>query len=127
MREDMDKLWSTEDLLGRDKKELLVWHHRLNHSSFKYLIKISKKGIIPIKLRNIRKKTLCVACIFGKSHKRPCRIKGKHSSRSKPLETRPRTTISIDHMVSIQPELITQFTGALTHTRFWAANVFMDH
>ena len=30
-REDMYKLCSTKDLLGRDERELLVWHHRLNH------------------------------------------------------------------------------------------------
>ena len=28
---DMDKIWSTEDLLGQDKREILVWNHRLNH------------------------------------------------------------------------------------------------
>ena len=31
MREDMAKLWSTEELLGRDNMDILVWHHRLNH------------------------------------------------------------------------------------------------
>ena len=33
-REDMDKLWSTKDLLVQDEREILVWHHRLNHCSF---------------------------------------------------------------------------------------------
>ena len=36
------------------------------------------------------------------------------------LETRPRATTSVDHMVSAQPVLIPKVTGALTHTRFWA-------
>ena len=34
-REDMAKLWPTEDLLVWYEKELLVWHHRLNNFSFK--------------------------------------------------------------------------------------------
>ena len=29
-REDMVKLWSTKESLGREYRELLVWHHRLN-------------------------------------------------------------------------------------------------
>ena len=28
--EDMDKLWSTKDLMGRGEREILGWHHRLN-------------------------------------------------------------------------------------------------
>ena len=34
---------------------------------------------------------------------------------------------SIDQMKSAQPELISQFTGDLTHARFWADTVFVDH
>ena len=30
-REDMAKLWSTEDLLGWNERELVVWHHMLSH------------------------------------------------------------------------------------------------
>ena len=33
----MEKMWSTEEILGQDKREILVWHHRLNHFYFKYL------------------------------------------------------------------------------------------
>ena len=34
---------------------------------------------------------------------------------------------SIDYMVSAQPGLIPQVTGALTHGRLWAAAVFVYH
>ena len=30
-REYMATLWSTEDLLGQDEREILVWHHRMKH------------------------------------------------------------------------------------------------
>ena len=44
-----------------------------------------------------------------------------------PSETIPGDTTSIDQMVSDQPRLTPQFTGAITHTRFWVANVFVYH
>ena len=53
MREDMAKLWSTEELLGWDKRELLVWHHIPSHFSFKSLLRASKRGIIPRNLSKI--------------------------------------------------------------------------
>ena len=60
----MDKLWSTEDLLVQDKRELLVWHHRLNHCSFKSLLRISKMWIITKELRNIITSPLCRLIIW---------------------------------------------------------------
>ena len=53
-REDMKYLWSTEELLGQDKREILVWHHSLNHCPFKYLLRLSKRVVTPINLRSIR-------------------------------------------------------------------------
>ena len=77
-REDIAKLCSTEDLLGWDEREILFWHQRPNHCSFKSLIRLSSRGVIPRKLIKIRKLPPFVACIFGKSHKRPWSTKGKH-------------------------------------------------
>ena len=54
----MAKLWSNEDILGWDDRELLVWHHRINHCSLKSLIRIYKRGIIPRNLSKIRKTSL---------------------------------------------------------------------
>ena len=128
-REDISKLWSTEDLLVRDERGLLVWHHRMNHFSFKSLIRLSKRRIIKRKLIKIRKLPPCVACIFRKSHKRPWRTKCKQSSGSirKSLEARPGSMTSIYQMFSTKPGIITQVTGALTHARLCSANVFMDY
>ena len=71
--------------------ELLVWHHRLNHCSFKCLIRIPKMEIIPRNISNIRKISSCVACIFEKFHNNTWRTKGKHSSGSirNPSDIRP--------------------------------------
>ena len=57
----MAKLWSAGGLLGRDKREFLVWHHRLIHCNFKPLLRLSKRGIIPRKLRRVIKIPPCVA------------------------------------------------------------------
>ena len=56
---DMDKLWSTKELLGRDKRELLVWYYRLNHCYLKSLLRLSKRGIISRKLSEISPPPLC--------------------------------------------------------------------
>ena len=45
-REDMAKMWSTNNLLVRYEREIMVWHHRLNHCYFKSLLRISKRGVI---------------------------------------------------------------------------------
>ena len=125
----MAKLWSTENILVKDDRELLFFHHSLKHLSFKSLVILSKRSIIPRKLRKIRKLPPCVACLFVNSHKRPWGTKGKHSCRSirKPSKTRPKAMASIDHMVSAQTRITPQVTGDLTQTRVWAANVFVDH
>ena len=94
----MDKLWSTKDLLGQYYRDLLVCRYRLNHCSLKFFLRISKRWIIPRKLSNIIKFPPCDTCIFLKSHKRPWRTKGKHSSGSinKPPETRSGAMTSIE-------------------------------
>ena len=128
-REDISKLCLTEDLLGWYEWELLVWHHRMNHCSFKYLLILSKRGIIPNNISRVRKLPPCVAFLFGNYHKRPWRTKGKLSggSISNPLETIPGAMNSIDHIFSSQPELIPQVTRNLTHTIFWSATLYLYH
>ena len=77
--------------MGLDEREILVWHHRMNYLSLKYLARLSKSEVIQRKLIKIIKLPPCVACIVVKSHKRPWKTKGKHSRGSirNSLETRP--------------------------------------
>ena len=67
-REDMANMWSTKDLLGWYKREIIVLHHRLNHCSFKTLLRLSKRVIIPKNLSKVRKLSPCVAYLFGNPH-----------------------------------------------------------
>ena len=64
-REDMTKLWSTEDLLGQDERELLVWQHRLKHCSFRSLLRLSNRGIITRKISNIIIENLVLPVYLG--------------------------------------------------------------
>ena len=118
----MAKLWLTEDLLGQEYSEIIICHNRMNHCSFRYLLRSSKRGIIPKKIRKVRTAPPpCVVYLFGKSYKRPWRTKGKCSGKSirKTLETRPGDMTLIDQTVYAQTGLITQVTGDLNHTIFW--------
>ena len=49
----MAKLWSTKDFLGRHDGEILFLHHRLNHCSFKSLLRVSNMGVISRNLSRI--------------------------------------------------------------------------
>ena len=101
--EDMAKLWSKDGLLGGGEREILIWHHKLNHFSLKSINRTSKRVIIPRKISRIRKISPCVTCLFGNPHKRPWRTKGKlsYGSIRKSSYTRPRAMTSIDQMVSV--------------------------
>ena len=94
----MAKLWSTKDLLRWDKREILFWHHRLNHCSLKSLLGLSKRGVILKKLVKVKKLPPCVSFLFGKSHNRPWRTKVKQSGVSirNALEKKPGAMKSID-------------------------------
>ena len=57
----MAKMQSTEDPLGWDGREIIVWHHRLNHCTFKSLLILSNKVILPRNHKKVRKLAPCVS------------------------------------------------------------------
>jgi hypothetical protein len=64
-----------EDTVPQDASaELLRWHHRLGHISFKKLQMMAKTQILPKKLSTC-KVPLCTSCLFGKATRRPWRSK----------------------------------------------------
>ena len=66
-------------LLGWDKREILVWHYRMNHCIFYSLLRLSERLIIPRDFSKVRKLPPYFFCLFGKSHNSPWITKGKHS------------------------------------------------
>ena len=109
------------------QKELLSWHNRLGHLPFSDLTSLATNGTIPKRLKDVEHPK-CVACIFGKSHRRPWRAKGKskHHIRSED-DLHPGDDTSIDALTSKSPGLIPQMSGFLTSKRYWASTVFVDH
>jgi len=117
-----------EDTVPQDASaELLRWHHRLGHISFKKLQLMSKTHILPKKLSTC-KVPLCTSCLFGKATRRPWYSK---TSKEKPIMsytiTRPGQCISVDQLESTTPGLIAQMKGKPTMKRYIAATVFIDH
>ena len=101
----------------------------MNHLTFKSIIRLSKRGIIPRNIREFRPPPSCVAWLFGKYHTRPCRTKGKQPGGyiRKAFETIPMAMTAIEHMIYYQPGINNKVAGLLTHKRFWEATVFVDH
>ena len=69
-----------------------------------------------------------VSCQFGNSHRRPWQTKGKASgSIHNPGHIKPGDGVSMDQIVSTQPDLIPQMSGFLTNRRIWGCTTFCYH
>ena len=107
-----------------DKAELMRWHYRLGHLSFKKLKILAEKNIIPKRLSKIRSPK-CAGCIYGKMHKRPWRTKAQPGKIA--VTTRAGQCISVDQLESSTVGFIGQLKGRLTTKRYKYATVFIDH
>jgi hypothetical protein len=94
----------------------MKWHHRLFHLPFRRMFMLAERGWLPKSILDCKDNApLCVACQFGAAHRRPWRVKGKKSgSIRKAKEVEPGDGQSIDQIVSAQPGLIPQMSGATT-------------
>ena len=118
----------TETITADDPQaELLRWHYRLGHASFKLIKLLSALAILPRRLKDA-KTPKCAGCIFGAMHRRPWRTKpGKQKTREIHTVTKPGQCVSVDQLESRTPGLIPQLKGKLTKQRYKAATVFVDH
>lgn len=109
-----------------DQAELLRWHQRLSHLSFKRIKLLALLGILPRRLATT-KSPKCLACIYGSMTRKPWRTKG-NVSRIKPnVVSEPGACISVDQMESSIPGFIAQLKGRLTRSRYRVATIFVDH
>ena len=111
------------------QQELTSWHHRLYHLPFKNIFLLARDGRLLKKLLKCRNSPpLCIACQFGQTHRRPWRINGNRSgSIRKPEKVEPGDSVSVDHIITTQPDLIPQMSGFLTNNRIWGCTTFVDH
>ena len=110
----------------KDEAELLRWHHRLSHLSFKRLKLLCLIGILPRRLANVPNPK-CLACIYGKLTRKPWRTKSSNSRIKVTTFTQPGECVSVDQLVSPVPGFVAQLKGRLTKTRYRAATIFVDH
>jgi len=108
---------------------MMSHHNRLHHLPFPKLILLAEKNEIPKRLAELKgREPICVACIFGKAHKRPWRSKSKDKKHIRNMtDDEPGKRVSLDQIVSAQPGLIPQMSGFLTNLRIMGATVFVDH
>ena len=111
------------------QQEFISWHNRLFHMPFYRMYKLIKIGILPKRLAKAEQsKIVCIACQFGKAHRRPWKTKGSTGgSIRKETEQKPGDGTSVDQIVSAQPGLVPQMAGPLTSARIWGATIFVDH
>ena len=109
-----------------DEAELMRWHYRLGHLSFKKLRLLALNGEIPKKLAKIRP-LRCAGCLFGAMTKVAWRGKEQKAQHSVFTATKPGECVSVDHLQSTEPGFFGQAKGRLTKTRYKNATVFVDH
>lgn len=132
--------WSqqTNDLQGTNKiedeaealaaktpqAELLRWHYRLGHLSFKRVQLLAAVGAIPKKLATITPPK-CAGCLYGAMTRRPWRIKTTKNDLKRTV-TKPGDCVSVDQLESSSPGFIAQLKGKLTNNRYRGATVYVD-
>ena len=106
--------------------DLLTWHYRLNHVSFKKIQQMAARGDLPAALRHCRVPK-CAACLFGKATRRAWRTKAPVNKMQTPPATAPGAVVAIDQMISALPGFIAQMRGFITGKRYKVITVFVDH
>ena len=106
-------------------------HIMLGHFPFAIMQRLAKAGILPKSIEKLGGLPPCPACLFGFLHKSPWRTRSSKNKEPKKIrrdtDVQPGAGTSCDHLISAQPGLISQVTGTLTHARYWAATIFVDH
>ena len=109
-----------------DQGELIRWHCRLGHLSFRKLKILAALGILPRRLLNA-KTPKCATCLYSSMTKKPWRVKGDANRKNIHPVQNPGDCISVDTMESRTPGFIAQLKGRLTKRRYKHATGFKDH
>jgi hypothetical protein len=106
--------------------ELMHWHYRLGHLSYKKLQRLALAKEIPYRLRKARP-FRCTACMFAKATKQPWRTKAPVNQQNVPAVTQAGDCISVDQLESKTPGFVGQMKAPiLTKHRYTVATVFVD-
>ena len=105
--------------------ELLRYHQKFGHLSFKNLQIMARLGWIPRKLANCPVPT-CSSCLYAKATKRSWRSRSSDNKDEARKPTKPGQCVSVDQLVSPTPGLVAQMIGFLTMTRYRYATIYVD-
>jgi hypothetical protein len=114
-----------ESELDNPIHELLHWHYKLGHESFRHLPWMARSGILPKRLANCQAPQ-CVACYCRKASRRPWREKGLANQCKIALATAPGQIVSVDQMQSTVPGMVGQIKGIPTRQQYHYVTVFVD-
>ena len=105
-------------------EELLKYHQKMGHISFRKLQILASEGALPKHLAKCDI-PICSSCMYAKMAKRPWRHKQTTEYIPKKILD-PGEKISVDQMVSPTAGFIAQLTGILTKKRYKYATVYVD-
>ena len=108
------------------KEELLRWHHRLGHISFKAIRLLAAAGVLPKRLLQVHIPK-CAAYQYGSMTRKPWRSKAAPSKIKPTIVEQPGNCISVDQMESSMPGFMAQMKGRLTRRRYNYATIFVYH
>lgn len=125
LQQDLNNKLSDDNFSAvEDTAELMPWHQRFNHLSFRKLKMLAMLGILPRRLANARI-PWCAWCVFGSMTRQNWRTKKQPKKLRK--ATAPDQIVSVDQMQLGSPGFIAQMKGKLTTSRYVHAMVFVDH
>lgn len=107
------------------EKEHMHYHHKLKRLSPKNTARLIDIGILPSQLKLV-KPPPCLACLLGKSKKKPWRSKSTPPNIRR-SSVKPGHAVSVDQLTSTTPGLKLQSIGHLTKATIVGAQVFADH
>ncbi len=111
-----------------DQHEFVALHCKMNHLPFPAMTTLAEKGLINKKFVLLKiQSPICMSCNFGMSHCKPWHTKGAHGLICKDSDDTPAKCISMDQLVSAQPELIPQMASPLTNLRKWGTTISVGH
>ena len=108
--------------------DLLRWHYRLGHLSFKLIKAMAQVGLLPKRIATAPTPK-CAGCMFSSMTKKPWRTKGSKGNQvgRRTKVTRPGQCVSVDQLESPQVGFYAQLKGIPTKKRYRYATIFVDH
>ena len=121
---DLDKLINAL-AISQLEQEYLYYHHRLKCLLPSQMNRLIDLGILSTCLKSI-KPLPCLACLLGKSKKKPWKTKSSPPSIRKHSSI-PGEAVSVDQLVSAKPGIKPQSKGLLTNVPIVGVQIFVDH